>query len=88
MYGPGYRGGLSKCEEGVDTLQAAEPPCSVSNGPVKINLKTSVSGGLSYKIKQSITKYMLVYKRAYHNWIARYEITENLRASPLRRLRS
>ena len=23
--------------EGVDTLQAAEPPCSVSNGPVKIN---------------------------------------------------
>ena len=25
-----------------DTLQAAEPPCSVSNGPVKINLTTSV----------------------------------------------
>ena len=30
--------------EGVDTLQAAKPPCSVSNGPVKINWKTSVSG--------------------------------------------
>ena len=26
--------------EGVETLQAAEPPCSVSNGPVKINVKT------------------------------------------------
>ena len=43
-------------EEGVDTLQAAEPPCSVSNGPVKINLKTSVSGGLIYKTKHRIAK--------------------------------
>ena len=25
--------------EGVDTLQAAKPPCSVSNGPVKVNWK-------------------------------------------------
>ena len=39
------------CQKGVDTLQAAEPPCSVSNGPVKINEKTSVSGGLIYKNK-------------------------------------
>ena len=37
-----------KGEEGVDTLQAVEPPCSVGNGPMKINLKTSVSGGLIY----------------------------------------
>ena len=35
-------GACQKDEEGVDTLQAAEPPCSVSNGPVKINLKTQV----------------------------------------------
>ena len=54
-------------EEGVDTLQAAEPPCSVSNGPVKINLKISVTGGLIYKMKHRIAKYMLVYKTAYHN---------------------
>ena len=67
MYGQGYRGGLSKLEEGVDTLQAAEPPCSVSNGPVKINLKISVTGGLIYKMKHRIAKYMLVYKTAYHN---------------------
>ena len=33
MYGPGYRLGCQKVEEGVDTLQAAKPPCSVSNGP-------------------------------------------------------
>ena len=37
--------------EGVETLQAAEPPCSVSNGPMKINVKTSASGGLIYKTK-------------------------------------
>ena len=60
-------GACQKGEEGVDTLQAAEPPCCVSNGPVKINLKTSVSGGLIYKIKHRIAKYMLVYKTAYHN---------------------
>ena len=42
-------GACQKGEEGLDTLQAAEPPCSVSNGPVKINIKTSVSGGLIYK---------------------------------------
>ena len=30
--------------EGVDTLQAAEPSCSVSYGPMKRSLKTSVSG--------------------------------------------
>ena len=42
--------------EGVDTLQAAEPPCSVSNGPVKKNVKTSVSGGLIYKTKHRIAK--------------------------------
>ena len=53
--------------ECVDTLQAAEPPCGVSNGPVKINLKTSVSGGLIYKTKDRIAKWMLVYKTAYHN---------------------
>ena len=53
--------------EGVNTLQAAEPPCSVSNGPVKINLTTSVSGGLIYKTEHRIAKYMLVYKTAYHN---------------------
>ena len=29
---------------GVKTLQAAEPPYSVSNGPIKI-LETSASGG-------------------------------------------
>ena len=52
MYdGPGYRGDCQKGEEGVDTLQAAEPPCSVSNGAVKINLKTSLNGGLNYKTK-------------------------------------
>ena len=45
-----------KVEEGDDTLQAAEPPCSVSNGPVKIKLKTSVSGGLIYKTKHRIGK--------------------------------
>ena len=55
MHGPGYRGACLKGEEGVDTLQAAEPPCSVS-GPVKINLKTSLSGGLIYKTKHRIAK--------------------------------
>ena len=54
--------------EGVETLQAAEPPCSVSNGPVKINVKTSASGGLIYK-KHQIAKNMLVYKTAYHKLI-------------------
>ena len=49
-------GACQKGEEGVDTLQAAEPPCSVSNGPVKINLKTSGSGGLIYKKKHRIAK--------------------------------
>ena len=49
-------GACQKGEEAVDTLQAAEPPCSVSNGPVKINLKTSVSGGLIYKTKHRIAK--------------------------------
>ena len=29
-------GACQKGEEGVDTLQAAEPPCSVSNGPGKM----------------------------------------------------
>ena len=50
-------GACQKGEEGVDTLQAAEPPCSVSNAPVKINLKTSVSGGLIYKIGPSGAQY-------------------------------
>ena len=50
--------------EGVETLQAAEPPCSVSNGPMKINVKTSASGGLIYKTKHQIAKNMLVYKTA------------------------
>ena len=49
-------GACQKSVEGVDTLQAAEPPCSASNGPVKINLKTSVSGGLIYKTKHRIAK--------------------------------
>ena len=43
------KGACQQGVEGVDTLQAAKPPCSVSNGPMKINLKTSVSGGLIYK---------------------------------------
>ena len=34
---------------GVDTLQAAEPPYSVSDGPVEINLRPSAAnGGLIY----------------------------------------
>ena len=69
MYGPGYRGGLSNNVEGVETLQAAEPPCSVSNGPMKINVKTSASGGLIYKTKHQIAKNMLVYKTASHKLI-------------------
>ena len=55
-------GACQKGVEGVETLQAAEPPCSVSNGPVKMNVKTSVSGGLIYKTKHQIAKNMLVYK--------------------------
>ena len=47
MYGPGYKGAFRKGEGGVDTLQAAELPCSVSNGPVN-KLKTSV-GSLNEK---------------------------------------
>ena len=31
---------FQKGVEGVDTLQATEPPCSVSNSPMKTNLKT------------------------------------------------
>ena len=53
---------VGKDVEGVETLQAAEPPCSVSNGPVKINVKTSVSEALIYKPKHQIAKNMLVYK--------------------------
>ena len=49
MYGPGYREVCQKGVEGVDTLQAAEPPCSVTNGPVKMDLESSVSGGLIYR---------------------------------------
>ena len=56
------------CQKGVETLQAAEPPCSVSNGPVKINVKTSASGGLIYKTKHQIAN-MLVYKTASHKLI-------------------
>ena len=37
MYGPGYRWACRKGEGGVDTLQAAELPYSVNNGPVKKN---------------------------------------------------
>ena len=40
-------GACRKSERGVDTLQAAGLPCSVSNGPVK-KLKTSV-GSLNKK---------------------------------------
>ena len=49
------------CQKGVDgviTLQAAEPPCSVSNNPVDLNLKNSVSG--IYKTKYQIAKLMFV----------------------------
>ena len=43
---------LNIAVDGLDTLQAAEPPRCVSNGgPVKINLETSASGGLIYEIK-------------------------------------
>ena len=49
-------GACQKGEEGVNTLQAVEPPCSVSNSPVKTNLKTSVSGGLIHKTKHRIAK--------------------------------
>ena len=42
---------LNIAVDGLDTLQAAQPPRSVSNGPVKINLETSASGGLIYEIK-------------------------------------
>ena len=58
--------------EGVETLQTAEPPCSVSNGPVEINVKTSASGGLIYKTKHQIAKNMLVYKTAYHKLICSF----------------
>ena len=51
--------------EGVETLQAAEPPCSVSNGPMKINVKTSASGGLIYKTKHQIAKNNF---RMFKNW--------------------
>ena len=34
---------------GVDTLQAAKRPCSVSDGPVEIKLETLASGGQIYK---------------------------------------
>ena len=54
-------GACQKGEEGVDTLQAAEPASSVSNGPVKINLKTSVSGGLLYKTPDRNTRLYCVY---------------------------
>ena len=65
--------------EGVETLQAAEPPCSVSNGPMKINVKTSASGGLIYKTKHQIAKNMLVYKTASHK--INLLVTELLRAN-------
>ena len=61
------KGSCQKCVEGVYTLQAAEPPWSVSNSAAKINEKTSVGGGLSYKTNHRIAKKMLVYKIAYHN---------------------
>ena len=49
-------GASQKGVEGVHTLQAAEPPCIVSNAPVKINLKTSVSERLIFKTKHRIAK--------------------------------
>ena len=42
--------------EGVDTLQGAETPSRISNSPVKINLQTSVSGGLIHTTKHRIAK--------------------------------
>ena len=42
--------------DSVNTAQAAEPPCSVCEGPVDINLKTSESGSLIYKIKHQIAE--------------------------------
>ena len=82
-----YYGSLSQSVEGVDTLQAAEPPCSVCNGPVKINLKTLVTGGLIYKTKYRVAKYMLAYKTVSQLSCSLWN-TDGLRASLLRRLRS
>ena len=57
---PRVKVGGGACQQigvnGVDTLQAAEPPCSVTGGPVKMNLETSVSGGLIYKKTESQSK--------------------------------
>ena len=39
--------------KGVDTLQAATPPCSVTTGPVKIKSKNSVRGRQISKKKRS-----------------------------------
>ena len=55
MYGPGYRGGCQKGVEGVDTLQAAEPPYSVSNGPIKTNSENIGKWRMIYKIGHRIS---------------------------------
>ena len=58
MYGPGYEGACRKGEGGVDTLQAAELPCSVSNGPVK-KVKTS-EGSLKKKTVKLYSSILLI----------------------------
>ena len=40
----------------LDQFEPAEPPCSVSNGPGKMYLKSSVSGGLLYRTKHRTVK--------------------------------
>ena len=50
-------GTCHKCVEGVNTQQAAQPLCSVSDSPLlKTNLKTSVNEGLFDKTKHRIAK--------------------------------
>ena len=51
-------GACRKGEGGVDTLQAAELPCSVSNGPVK-KMKTS-EGSLNKKTVKIYSGILLI----------------------------
>ena len=50
-------GTCHNCVEGVDMQQAAQPLCSVSDGPLlKIKMKTSLGEGLFDKTKHRIAK--------------------------------
>ena len=72
--------------DSLDTLHAAELRCSVSDGPVKINLETSASGGHSEDktLNRNVNARLEI---RYRNYVARRQVIKSLR-TPLREMRT